>query len=144
MVKVTNISTLSANVEADAFAHLMDGGFIDIYDGVQPKSADEPIAKNQVGVSLKLGLPAFLPAFGGTITANPIAPGVTTASLYPATWARIYRADHKTVVMDVSVGVKDAVIVLPSVNLPEGITVTCSSFAHKVTRGWVDWVDSAG
>ncbi len=132
MAKVSNISTLSANVEADAFAHLMDGGFIDIYDGAQPTSADEAVSRQRSGVSLKLGVPAFMPAADGTITANPITPGVATASLNPATWARIYKADHKTVVMDVSVGLKNSVIVLPSVNLPAGITITCSHFAHTV------------
>ncbi len=134
MTKITNLSNLSVNVEADAFAALMDGGFIDIYDGQQPKSADETLSGQRRGVTLSFGNPAFRPAVAGIITANTIAPGVAGVSLNPATWARIYRSDHKTVIMDVSVGTKDAVIVLPSTNLPAGITVTCSFFAHTVTR----------
>lgn len=134
MAKITNISMMSANVEANAFASLMDGGFIDIYSGNQPKSADETLSGKEPGVSLKFGVPAFMPARVGTITANPISSGTVTTTLNPATWARIYRSDHKTVVMDVSLGLKDATIVLPSVNLPEGITVTCSSFTHTVVR----------
>ncbi len=134
MTKVTNLSTQSANVEADAFAQLMDGGFIDIYDGAQPDSADESLSGQKLGVTLGFGYPAFTAAAAGVITANSISPGVAVASLNPATWARIYRADHRTVVMDVSVGTKNSVITLPSVNVPAGITVTCSFFAHTVVR----------
>lgn len=134
MTKVTRLSTLAANVEADAFARLMDGGFIDIFDGRQPSSADEPLSGQRRGVTLSFGSPAFGAAVFGVITASKITPGTAIVSLNPATWARIYRADHKTAVMDVSVGTKDAVIILPSTNLPQGITVTCSFFEHTVIR----------
>ncbi len=135
MPKISNLSIKSANIEADAFAKLMDGGFIDIYDGAQPESADEPLSStHRLGVTLSFGSPAFLPAAAGVITANQIMPGVAVMSLNPATWARIYQKDHKTAVMDVSVGTRDAVIILPSTNLPAGITVTCSFFTHVIPR----------
>jgi hypothetical protein len=134
MVKVVNLTDQSANVEAAAFGKLMDGGFIDIYDGPQPTTADDPVTRQNRGVTLSFGRPAFAAPKAGVITANVITSGPVTTSLDPATWARLYRADHKTVVMDVSVGTGDAVIVLPTVNLPKGITVTCSFFEHTVTK----------
>jgi hypothetical protein len=43
------------NTDADAFARLMDGGFIDIYDGAQPETADTPLEQGpQVRADLVL------------------------------------------------------------------------------------------
>jgi hypothetical protein len=134
MAKNTRLTNLAVNTEADAFAALMDGGFIDIYDGLQPDSADAPLGKQVRGVSLGLGRPAFMPALDGILSANPITPGVATASINPATWARVYRADHKTFVMDVSVGTRDANIILRTTNIPEGVKVECSSFQHLIPK----------
>lgn len=130
----SNLSDLAVNIQADAFATLMDGGFIDILDGKQPKDAATALTNQKVGVTFGFGSPAFGRAAAGIIVANPITQGVSRVSLNPATWARIYRADHKTAVMDVTVGTKDAVIVLPTVNLPEGVTVTCSFFSHLIPK----------
>jgi hypothetical protein len=134
MAKLVNLTDLSANVEAVVFGKLMDGGFIDVYDGTQPKTADDQVVGQKRGVTLSFGKPAFGSPTAGVITANQIGSGIVATTLNPATWARIYRADHQTVVMDVSVGTGDAVIVLPTVNLPKGITVTCSFFEHTVTK----------
>lgn len=134
MAKRTALAELAVNVEANAFAALMDGGFIDLYDGVPPDTADTPISRQRLGVTLGFGTPAFGRAAAGVIIANPITSGVAKASLDPATWARVYKSDHRTPVMDVSVGVDDAVITLPTVTIPAGVTVTCSFFSHAVAR----------
>lgn len=131
-MKRTVLSELSVNTEANAFAALMDGGFVDFYDGAPPKDADTPVKGQTLGVTLAFGSPAFGPAVAGVITANPITPGVAVARLNPATWARVYRADHRSAVMDVSVGVEDATITLPTTDIGPGVLVTCSYFSHKV------------
>ena len=132
-MKRTNLTDLAANAEADAFASLMDGGSIGIYDGEQPDTADDPLSGQKLGVTLGLSSPAFGRAAAGIIVANPIAAGTAIASLQRATWARVYSADRKPV-MDVSVGTRDAVIILPTVSIPAGVTVTCSFFSHAVTK----------
>jgi len=68
------------------------------------------------------------------LVANAISSGVAVASLQKATWARLYRADHRQSVMDVSVGTRDAVIILPTVNIPAGVTVNCTYFSHSVVK----------
>jgi hypothetical protein len=134
MAKSTRLTNLAVNTEADAFARLMDGGFIDIYDGAQPESGDTPVSKQVLAVTLGLGSPAFMPALDGILIANPITSGVAKASVNPATWARVYRADHKTVVMDLSVGTRDANIILKTANIPEGVKIECSSFQHLIPK----------
>lgn len=134
MPKITNLTNLAVDVEANAFAALMDGGFIDIYGGTIPEDADEPLSGQIMAVSLSFGRPAFMTSRDGQIVANPIMAGVAINTVNPVTWARIFRADHTTPVMDVSVGTRDAVVILPSVNIPAGITVTNSYFSHTVVK----------
>lgn len=137
MPKSTRLSDIVVNTQADALAALLKSGFIDIYDGKQPESADEPVTTQRRCVSLQLGAPAFLPSVRGVIEANPIASGITEADAEPrVTWARCFKADHKTAVMDVSVGEKEgsANLVLPTTRLVRGVTVTISSFVHSVAK----------
>lgn len=134
MSKNTQLTTLAVNTEADAFAALMNDGYLDIYDGSQPANGDVAISGQTLGVSIRFGAPAFLPAVAGLIAANPMTPGVIAASINPATWGRVYRSDHVTPVMDVSVGTSDANVVLPTTNLVAGVTVTVGSFTHTVAK----------
>jgi hypothetical protein len=93
-----------------------------------------PLALRKLCVSLKFGSPAFMPAVMGIISANPISSSKSVADVNPATWARCFRADHKTAVMDVSAGTKDANIILPNTHIVRGITIGVSSFMHSVAK----------
>lgn len=134
MAKNTRLANIVIDAQADALAALLKDGFIDIYGGQQPDSPETEVGTRQVCVSLRLGSPAFLPSSKGVLSANPIKSGVSVADVNPATWARLFKADHKTPVMDVSVGTKDANIILPTTNIVKGITVACSSFLHAVAK----------
>jgi hypothetical protein len=134
MAKNTRLADIVVDAQADALAALLKDGFIDIYDGVQPESPASEVGARKMCVSLKLGAPAFMPSAKGSISANPILSGVSVADVNPATWARLYRSDHKTAVMDVSVGTRDANIILPTTHIVRGVTVTCSSFLHSVAK----------
>lgn len=134
MPKRTVLSEKSVNVEADAFGALMDGGFIDIYGGDAPSSPDAPVGEQVRAVSLAFGMPAFGRAAAGSIIANGIQPATAERTVNPVTWARIYRSDHKTAVMDVSVGTRDATLILPTVNIAANVTISCSFFSHAIKK----------
>lgn len=134
MPKNTKLADIVVEKQADALASLLSDGFIDIYDGTQPESADTEIVKQKLCVSLKFGNPAFMPSQRGVISANVIASSVALETVEKASWARLFRADHKTKVMDVSVGTRDANVILPTTNIVRGVTVTCSSFQHSVAK----------
>lgn len=133
MAKNTQLTNLSVDTEGNAFSALMDAGFIDIYDGEQPANGDSPIKNQKLLVSLAFSTPAFAASLAGSITANAITSGIAVAS-GTANWARIYRSDHRTSVMDVSVGTKAANIILPTTAIAAGITVSCSSFTHTIAK----------
>lgn len=134
MSKNTRLANFVVDIQANALAELLNDGFIDIYDGTQPESPDDEVGSRKMCVSLKLGSPAFMPAVKGVISANPIQAGRIVANVNPATWARLYQADHKTSVMDVSVGTRDANIIVPTTHMVSGVTMSVSSFLHSVAK----------
>lgn len=134
MPKRTVLSEKSVNAEADAFGALMDGGFIDIFGGEAPTSSDMAVGDQIRAVSLAFGTPAFGRSAGGSIIANPIQSALAERTVNPVTWARVFRADHKTSVMDVSVGTRDATLILPTTNIAANVTITCSFFSHAIRK----------
>lgn len=138
MAKNTRLASFTVNAQADLISKLLTNGYIDIFDGKQPEDCDDPVTNQVLGVTLRFGSPAFMPAIKGVITANPIQSGVAITELKKATWARCYREDHKTAILDVSVGERDASakanILLPNTHIVRAITITCSSFIHSVAK----------
>ena len=132
MAKNSQLSNLTVNAECNALAELLNGGFIDLMDGPQPDAADLPITTQTLGVTLTFGDPAFRPAVAGVLVSNPIQPGVAVANVAP-TWARMYKADHKTAVLDISVGTEDANLIIPVPNLEKGVTLS-ASYSHVIAK----------
>ena len=129
----TQVSNAAAAAEANAFAALLNSGFIDIYDGAQPATADTAITTQVKGVRLTFGATAFAASTNGTLTANAITSGTASASI-TAAWFRCLKADGTTVVMDGTVGTATSNLILPTVTISSGVTVSCSSFTHAVQR----------
>jgi hypothetical protein len=125
----TQISDSTVNVQANALAALCNSGTIKIYDGTQPATADTAISGNTLGVTLTFGATAFGAAVSGLITANAITAGTAVATITP-TWARIFKSDATTVVMDVSAGASGANLTIGA--FTSGTTVSATSFTHDV------------
>ncbi len=132
MAKNTRLASFVVDIQANALAELLNNGFIDIFEGPQPDGPDEDVEQRRLCVSLKFGSPAFMPAVMGIISANPIGSSKSVADVNPATWARLFKADHKTAVMDMSVGEKSANIIVPNTHIVRGITIGVSSVTHAV------------
>lgn len=103
--KNTQMANLAVNSEADALALLLNSGFIDLYTGVQPATGDTALSGNTLLVSPVFGATAFPAAVAGVLTANAIAAASAVAT-GKATFARLFKSDHTTKVMDASVGMK--------------------------------------
>ena len=133
MSNIANLSDTAANAEANALAPLLNGGFIELYTGVQPANANTPLSGNTLLATLTFGNPAFGAAAAGVITANAIASG-TAAATGTATFGRLYKSDGTTVVMDVTVGTSGAGINLNTTSIVTGGLVSVTSFTHTVTE----------
>lgn len=125
----TQLADATVNAQATSLSTLANSGFIDIYDGTQPATADTALGVQVLGVTLTLNATAFGAPSSGLLTANAITSGVAVATITP-TWARIYKSDHVTVIMDVSAGAAGANLTVGA--FTSGTTVSCSVFTHDV------------
>lgn len=125
----TQLADATVNAQANALATLCNGGLIKIYNGTQPATADTPLSGNTLGVTLTFGETAFSPANSGVLTANAITPGTAVEAITP-TFARIFKSDGTTVVMDVSAGLSDSNMTIGA--FTAGTVVSVTSFIHDV------------
>lgn len=133
MSNISNLSDTAANAEANALAPLLNGGFIEFYTGTQPVNANTALSGNTLLATLTFGSPAFGSAAASVITANAIASGTAVAT-GTATFARLYKSDGTTVVMDVAVGTTGAGINLNTTSIVTGGLVSITSFSHTVSE----------
>ena len=125
----TQIADATVNAQAAALATLCNSGLIKIYDGTQPATADAALAGNTLGVTLTFGATAFPAAVSGLLTANAITAGTAVAAITP-TFARIFKSDATTVVMDVSAGASSANLIIGA--FTAGTVVSATSFTHDI------------
>lgn len=105
MNKNTQMANLAVNAEADALTALLPGGKVNIYSGTQPATADTALAGNTLLAAPTLGTPAFPAAVAGVLTANAIT-AATAVATGKATFARTFRSDGTTAVVDQSIGMQ--------------------------------------
>jgi hypothetical protein len=99
--KLTN---LGANSAADAVTALANSGFIKVYDGAQPATADTAITTQVLLATLTFGATAFGSAVAGVATANSITSDSAADATGTAAWFRVYKTDGTTALWDGSVG----------------------------------------
>ena len=125
----TQLSDTAANPAANVVTALVDGGYLRIYSGAQPASANDP-ATGTLLVELDFSTPAFGAAVGGVAVANVIGAAVALAT-GTAGWYRVVKADGTTVVWDGSVGTSNANLVLNSVAFQSGIAVSITGLTYN-------------
>jgi hypothetical protein len=123
------LSNVGVNTEINALAALLNGGWLDLYDGPQPVSADLPPSKDcHLLASLRFADPAFSPAVEGVVAAYPMEKESSAKKSGFALWYRLTQADHETVVADGSVGTTDANLVLNVAQILERAEVMLDRF----------------
>jgi hypothetical protein len=98
---------------------------INIYAGGQPANANTAISGQTLLVTLTV-TGSFGTDSNGTITLSSVANGTAVAT-NTATFFRITKSDTTTVVMDGSVGISDADLVLNNTSIATGQVVSISA-----------------
>ncbi len=129
--KYTN---LAVNTKADAQAALLNSGFLDIYDGTQPATADTAISTQTKLARLTFNATAFGASVAGVATANAITSDSDADATGTATWFRALKSDG-TAVFDGSVGTAAANLVLNTVSIVIHAAVSCTSFTMTEQKG---------
>lgn len=129
--KFTN---LAVNTKVDAQAVLLNGGFIDIYDGTQPTTADTAIGAQVKLARLTFGNPAFGAGVAGVAAANAITQDTSADATGTAAWFRALKSDG-TAVMDGAVGTTGSNMNINSVAISAGAAVSCTAFTLTESKG---------
>lgn len=129
MALETSLADATVNIQANALAALCNSGFIKAYNGTKPATADTALAGNTLGVTLTFGATAFPAAVSGLLTANAITAGTAVADITP-TFARIFKSDGVTVVMDVTAGPTGCNMTIGA--FTTGTLVGVTAFTHDV------------
>lgn len=128
------MSYAAVNAEANALAPLANTGYIRIYDGTRPANADTAVSTQTLLAELRFGATAFGAASNGVITANAITADSSANASGTASWARVLESDGATALWDDEVGTTNANVVLNSVAISAGASVSITSLTHTVPR----------
>jgi hypothetical protein len=124
------LANVGANAAADGLLALLNGGFLDMYDGVQPVTGDTAIGAQVRLASLQYANPAFGAAVAGVAAIGaPISDTDADAS-GTATWYRMWKADHVTPVQDGSVGTAGCNINLGTNVIVQHATVSVTTLTY--------------
>jgi hypothetical protein len=134
MALTPRISNTAANAAADAVAALLNNGYLRIYDGAQPATADTAIGAQVLLAELRFAATAFDPAALGVATANAITDDVSANQTGEAAWFRALKSDGTTVVMDGSIGTSGANLNLNSVSISAGAQVSVTAFLYTQAK----------
>lgn len=128
----TQLANATVNGQADNLSARLNSGFLRIYDGAQPATADTALGAQVLLAELTFGATAAPAAVNGLITFNAITADASANATGTATWFRAFSSNGTTVVMDGSVGTSASNLVLNSVSIVASGTVSVSSFTHDV------------
>jgi len=128
------LSNAAASAAADAVLALLNSGYLRIYDGSQPATADTAIGAQNLLAELRFNATAFAGAANGVAAANSITPDSTADATGTASWFRAFKSDGTTVIFDGTVGTSGANLNLNSVAISAGAAVSVSSFSYTQSK----------
>jgi hypothetical protein len=128
-------ATAAVNAEADAVATLLNNGYLRIYDGTQPTTANTAIGAQVLLAELRWNATAFGASSGGVATAAAITSDSSANATGTAAWFSALKSDGTTVVFMGSVGTGTNDIVLNTTSIVAAAAVAVSAFTYTANAG---------
>jgi hypothetical protein len=128
-------SNTAVSAAADAVCPLLNNGYLRLYSGTQPATADTAVTTQTLLAELRWNATAFGAASSGVATANAITADTSADNTGTATWFRALKSDGTTVVFDGSVGTSGADLNLNSTAISAGATVSVTAFTYTENKG---------
>ena len=129
------LSNNVVNPQADALSDLADNGYLRIYDGTQPATADTAITTQVLLAELRFNTTAAPAASNGVLTFNAITQDSSANNTGTASWFRALKSDGSTALFDGSVGTSGSDINIATTSIVDGAVVGVSSFVYTVNKG---------
>jgi hypothetical protein len=128
----TRLGAATRNAAVDGItAQIGSSGKLRIYDGTQPTDADTALGAQVLLADLALTADAFADASAGTATANAITSDTSANATGTATWGSFLTSGDVRKI-DFSVGTSSANLILNSVAIQSGATVSVSAFTFTI------------
>lgn len=134
MARNTKISNAVVNAQADALARLLDNGYLRIYSGIQPVTANTALSGNTLLAELRFADPSAPAAVAGVLTFSSITPDASANASGTASFYRCFQSDGTSVVMDGNIGIAGENLDLNSTDIVLGDTVSIGSFVHTLEK----------
>ena len=139
MPKSTTLSNANVQAQGDAMVALLSNGYLRIYSGAQPATADTVPGAQVLLAELRFNTPASgaTPATGIiTFTTTLMAAGVAALATGTAGWYRCLKADGATAVVDgdADIAANSPNLVLSTTAIVAGATVSVTSFNHTINK----------
>lgn len=132
----TQLANATVNGQADNLSARLNSGFLRIYDGTQPATADTALGAQVLLAELTFSATAAPAASNGLITFNALTADSSANATGTPTWFRAVQSNGTTVVMDGTAGATSGFNLnlngLTSGQIIIGGTVSVSSFTHDV------------
>ena len=128
-------SNAAVSAAADAVCPLLNNGYLRLYDGTQPATANTAVTTQTLLAELRWNATAFGAASNGVATANAITSDTSADATGTATWFRALKSDGTTVVFDGSVGTSGCDLNLNSTGISVGAAVSVTSFTYTENKG---------
>ena len=125
----------TVNAEADALARQLDNGYLRIYDGAQPATADTAIGAQVLLAELRFNATSAPAAAAGLLTFNAFTSDSSANATGTAAWARALQSNGTSVVMDGTVGTATSDFIINSVAISSGAQVDCTALTLQVSKG---------
>lgn len=129
------LSNNVVNPQADALSALANNGYIRIYDGTQPATADTAITTQVLLAELRFNATAAPSATNGVLAFNAITQDSNANNTGTASWFRALKSDGSTALFDGSVGTSGSDINIATTSIVAGAIVGVSSFVYTVNKG---------
>lgn len=129
------VSNTVVNGQADALSVLADNGYIRIYDGTQPATADTAISSQVLLAELRFNADAAPSAVDGVLTFNAITQDSSANNTGTASWFRALASDGSTVLFDGAVGTSGSDMNIATTAIVAGAIVGVTSFVYTVSKG---------
>lgn len=129
------LSNAGANAAADAACALLNSGYLRLYSGTKPASADTALSGNTLLAELRFGATAFAASSGGVATANSITPDSAADATGTASFFRALKSDGTTAIFDGDVGTSGTDCVIATTSIVANAIIAVSSCTYTQQKG---------
>jgi hypothetical protein len=123
-------SNAAVNAKADAVSDLLDNGYLRIYDGSRPATADTAVGAQTLLAELRFNATAAPAASAGVLTFNALTADSSANATGTASWFRALSSNGTTAVFDGEVGTSGSDLNLATTSIVAAAEVSVTSFTY--------------